>query len=139
MRPRSWLRPHLYSRQADPIVDALHDVAGKSWLLLPPEAVPKVWRSRSREMALIPLLPEEKDSVLSGVPASPQIDERDEQIMRMVMKGATLSEMSRTVGLSPRGVQHRLARLRERFGLRTTAELAAYLARLGMEGGANTQ
>lgn len=105
---------------------------GGAYVIVPLAHVPVPWRARAQRVALIPLLPEELAAVLSGSPASPALDERDEEIARLLTTGASLAEMGRSVGLSPRGVQHRLAALRQRFGVRTTTELAAYLARHGI-------
>lgn len=118
---------------------ALSEPEDGAWVLLPVGEVPEPWRGRARQVALIPLLPEELAAVLSGRAASPALDERDERIARLLTTGASLAEIGRAVGLSPRGVQHRLAALRRRFGVHSTAELAAYLARHGLGGGTNTQ
>lgn len=102
-----------------------------AWVLLSPAAVPERWRGRGRHVVLVPLLAQEAAAVLAGEPAAPALDERDERLAGMVLTGASISEMARAVGLSRRGVGHRLARLRERFGVATTTELVAELARLG--------
>lgn len=101
-------------------------------MLLPPGEVPEDWRDRALEVTLVPLLPEEMGAVLRGRPAYPALEERDEQIARLLTQGASLTEIARAVGLSARGAQHRIARLRERFGARSRAELVAYLARHGI-------
>lgn len=88
--------------------DHSEDDDAMGWVLLPPERVPERWRARSRPVALVPLL-----------------------VAEMVVSGASIPQMANAVGLSPRGVQHRLARLRERLGVATTAELVARLARCG--------
>lgn len=103
-----------------------------AWVLLPGCAVPERWRGRGHDVVLVPLLPEELSSVLAGTPASPLLDERDERLARLVAAGASIPQMARDVGLSTRGVQHRLARLRDRFGVATTAELIAQLVRRGL-------
>lgn len=105
---------------------------GGGWVVLPPGEVPEDWRARARHVALVPLLPEEIADVLQGRPAVPALEKRDERIARMLAGGSSLREIGRAVGLSPRGVQHRLARLRDRYGVGSNAELAAYLARHGM-------
>lgn len=95
-------------------------------MLLPLAQAPEPWRARAGEAALIPLLPEEVRAVLSGSSASPELDERDEKIAPCSSRG------HHSPSLRPRGVQHRLAALRRRFGMRSTTELAAYLARHGI-------
>lgn len=104
-----------------------NDGQAPAWVVLPPDTVPARWRSRARHVVLVQLLAEEAATVLDGAPAVPALDERDERLARMVVTGASLAEMARAVGLSRRGVGHRLARLRERFGVSTTAELIAQL------------
>lgn len=100
-----------------------------AYVIVPLGQVPEPWQARAQPVALIPMLPEELADVLSGTAASPALEERDERIARLLTTGASLAEIGDAVDLSPRGVQHRLAALRRRFGARTTAELAAYLAR----------
>lgn len=104
-------------------------------MLLPPEEIPDDWRDRACHVALVPLLPEEMAAVLLGRSAAPALDERDERIAALLTRGASLNEIGRAVALSARGVQHRIDRLRERFGARSKAELVAHLARhgIGME------
>lgn len=108
------------------------EVEDGAWVLVPLGHVPEPWKNRAQPVALIPLLPDELADVLSGTAATPTLEERDERIARLLTSGASLAEIGRAVGLSPRGVQHRLAALRRRFGAGTTAELAAYLARHGI-------
>lgn len=102
-----------------------------AWVVVPFGSVPGRWRNRALHVALIPLLAEEADQVLAGTPATPLLDERDEDLARSLVAGASHSQMARTTGLSERGVGHRMARLRERFGVATTAELIAELGRQG--------
>lgn len=102
-----------------------------AWVMLPPDSIPARWRSRAQHVALIALLSEEAANLLAGTPAVPALDDRDERLASMVVAGASMSQMARAVGLSRRGVGHRLARLRQRFGVATTAELIAELGRLG--------
>lgn len=112
--------------------DCAHHEGASGWVLLPPGHVPQRWRRRAQQVMLVPLLPDELPAVLAGTPTSPQLDERDEQLARLVAAGASIRQMAGAVDMSPRGVQHRLARLRERFGVETTAELVAQLVRHGL-------
>lgn len=67
-------------------------------MLLPPGEVPEDWRDRALEVTLVPLLPEEMGAVLRGRPAYPALEERDEQIARLLTQGASLTEIARAVG-----------------------------------------
>lgn len=103
----------------------------QGWLLLSLGAVPERWRHRAVELALIPLLPEEASRTLAGVATHPAIDPEDASLARLLARGLTIEAIAREMDMSVRGVQHRLARLRERLGLQTTAELRALFARSG--------
>jgi len=109
-----------------------HD--GQGWVLLPQEAVPERWRSRMVPLALVPLLPEEVSSVLGGEALVPSLDGTDQRIAALAAAGRSLTAIALEVGLSARSVQSRLARLRRRVGVQTTAELRATLASQGFEG-----
>ena len=101
------------------------------WVILPVSSVPARWRNRAQHVALIPLLAAEAEDVLAATPAVPLLDEHDEALAQALVAGASLRQMAHATGLSQRGVGHRVARLRERFGVDTRAELIAELARHG--------
>lgn len=101
------------------------------WLILLPEQVPPRWKARARAVALIPLLPEEADGVLTEGRTDPVLDEEDEQILRLAATGLSVSRIAHELGVTPRTVSRRLARLRERFRIRSNAELAVLLAKRG--------
>jgi DNA-binding CsgD family transcriptional regulator len=59
------------------------------------------------------------------------LDPADENLARLTARGLTVSAMAGRLNLSARSVNRRLARLRERLGVASTAELAVELARRG--------
>lgn len=102
------------------------------WCFFHPEAVPERFRSRAVSVSLVPLLPGEARGVLDGRAVAPEVGPEDEAIVRLAAQGLTIHTIARTVGMSLRGVQYRLAGLRERFGVASTAELRVLLARRGL-------
>lgn len=105
------------------------------WLLLPLDAVPAEWRPRAVQMSLVPLLPNEARSVLAGESAVPALDPADLRLVELVARGLSGRAISREIRVPLRTVERHLSRLRSRFGVATTAELAAVLARRGFGGG----
>lgn len=103
----------------------------RGWLLLSPDAVPDVWRARAVPMVLVPLLPAEAAQVLSHRPAEQAIPASQLPLVRLVATGRSAQEIARQLGLSPRTVHRRVARLRDGFGVSTIHELATELARRG--------
>jgi DNA-binding NarL/FixJ family response regulator len=84
-------------------------------------------------MALVALLPEELSEILDGELALPALDPEDERILRLAARGRPVSAIARELGVSMRGAQYRLARLRRRFGAQSTSELAVMAARRGFK------
>lgn len=103
--------------------------AHEGWFFVDPSRVPDRWRERAVPVCLVPLLPEEAASILEG--SLPELSEDEEQLARLVAAGASVTEMAGHLYVSNRSVQRRLARLRRRLGVETTAQLAALLARRG--------
>ncbi len=103
----------------------------RGWVFLEPEAVPERWRSRAVEVLLVPLLPEEMDDILAQGRAVPELDPKDERLAELVASGASLPSIADELGLAPRTVERRVARLRTRFGVGSTAELAALFSARG--------
>ena len=101
------------------------------WVLVSDEDVPDRWRDRAVPLSLIPLLPEEADGILrtgwTDALASPE----DEAVARLAARGASANEIARELHMTPRSVYRRLARLRDRLGARSSAELVARLAEHG--------
>jgi DNA-binding NarL/FixJ family response regulator len=83
-------------------------------------------------VSLVPLLPGEAKDVLRGEPVHPELEREDEEIARLAAQGLTIGAIAHTVGMSSRGVEYRLAALRQRFGAASTAELRLLLARRGL-------
>lgn len=114
--------------------DAKGEKELQGWLLLSPGAVPEAWRHRAVDLSLIPLLPEEATRVLAGDGAQPALDPEDATLARLLVRGDTIPAIARETGMSIRGVQRRLVRLRERFEADTTAKLRGLLADWGFRG-----
>ena len=102
-----------------------------AWLLLPPSQVPARWANRIVPLALVPLMPAEADEMLAGRLIVPELGREDESLARLAAQGLSAEEIAKRLHMTPRSVYRRLARLRERFSVSTSAELAARLARLG--------
>lgn len=102
-----------------------------AWLLLSPEAVPEPWRSRGREVRLVPLLPEEAAGILRGEGAPSELTGDNVAVSRLLARGLSAASISKELGLSVRTVERRLADLRDRFGVGSTAELATLLSERG--------
>jgi len=99
--------------------------------MVDPSSVPRRWADRSVLVALVPLLPKEARSLFHGEPVSPELSVEDEAVLRRAARGTAPSEIASELGISPRSVYRRLAKLRRRFGAPTTSELVAALARRG--------
>jgi DNA-binding CsgD family transcriptional regulator len=56
-----------------------------------------------------------------------RIDVGDEAIIQLLIEGATAKEIAVTLSLSHRTVEHRLERMKERFGAKNTVHLAAMI------------
>ena len=102
---------------------------GYVWLFVLGE-VPERWRERARSASLIPLLPEEAESVMATATSTPP-DAEGDALMRLAARGLPAPSIARIAGVSIRTVHRRLARLREQLEVDTTAELAAELSRRG--------
>ncbi len=102
----------------------------EGWLFLRPEAVPDRWRDRTIPMVAVPLAPGEMAQFLAdGAPR--ELGSEEEELIRLVGRGLSVRAMALELGITPRSVQYRLARLREKFGVKSTTELVAEAARRG--------
>lgn len=101
------------------------------WLFLPADAVPTRWRERAVELALIPLLPEELGEILARREPLPQLTVQEEKIAKLVAQSAPVKTIAKELGISRRSAERLLASLRDQFGVRSTAELAVFLAKRG--------
>jgi len=102
-----------------------------SYLFLDPDSVPEQWADRVIPMVMVPLTAAESAQVLSNEPVKPDTVTRDADLMRLIAQGLSAEVIARRLGLAPRSVYRRLARLREAFGVASTAELATELAGRG--------
>jgi DNA-binding NarL/FixJ family response regulator len=104
-------------------------------VVISPSLVPDRWRHRGTEAIVIPLLPAEAAEVLRGEPAHPEVGPEEELLLELVACGLRPADIAGELGISARGVQHRLARLRRRFGVLSTGELSVLATRWGFGGG----
>lgn len=123
------IRPRVGPPPVSP-VDPSHP-QHEAWLFLRPKAVPERWRRRSLEVRMVPLLPEEAARVLAEETTTPEAGPEDEPLIKLLARGLSARAIAVELGMPLRTVERRLARLRERFGARSTAELAAFLSKRG--------
>jgi DNA-binding NarL/FixJ family response regulator len=97
------------------------------WVLISEEDVPPRWKDRAVALSLIPLLPEEADGILRTGSTNLLASNEDEAVARLAARGASANDIARELHMTPRSVYRRLARLRDRLGARSSAELAARL------------
>ncbi|MBC2772812.1 helix-turn-helix transcriptional regulator [Rhizobium sp. AQ_MP] len=65
---------------------------------------------------------------LLGQPAAREtLDTADEAIVQLLIEGSTAKEIAELLGLSHRTVEHRLEKLKQRYGARNTVHLVAML------------
>ena len=101
------------------------------WVLMPADQVPGRWADRSFPMAIVPLLPSELDELMQGRSVAPHLTAEEEVLAGYVAAGYSTEEIAKRVHMTTRSVYRRLARLRERVGAESTAELVSRLARMG--------
>lgn len=101
------------------------------WLFMESELIPDRWRGRMVEGALVPLLPEEASRLLAEGRTESGMDPAEERLVELVASGGSPSRIAAELDISRRTLERRLRRLRRRFGVRSTAELAAFLSRRG--------
>lgn len=99
------------------------------WVFLHPDSLPPRWNSRATPAYFVPLLPDEAPLILRA--GETQSDDKEEALLRLAARGETGIAIANALGISHRSVQRRLRRIRERCGVSSKAELAAYLARRG--------
>lgn len=102
------------------------------WILLPPDEVPARWQERAIDVCLIPLLPDERASVLAEQPAQPVIADEDLPLARLVARGLAVKSIARHLDIDPRTAQRHISGLRDRLGAKSKAELASLLAAHGV-------
>lgn len=62
-----------------------------------------------------------------------KLDVGDEAIVQLLVEGATAKEIATTLGVSHRTVEHRLERMKQRYGARNTVHLVAMLIATHLE------
>ncbi len=102
-----------------------------AWVFLNPAAVPDRWAARAVPMAMVALTAEESLRLLDDAPVEQDPLAQDADLMRLVARGLSAEVIARRLGIAPRSVYRRLARLRGAFGAASTVELATELARRG--------
>ena len=102
-----------------------------SFLFLETGSVPEKWADRAISGTLVPLTADEADQVLAEGRVEPDELGGDSDLVRLVARGLSAEIIARRLGLAPRSVYRRLARLRDALQVGSTAELAAELARRG--------
>jgi len=102
-----------------------------AWLLLDPSVVPPRWQSRIQLVALVPLLAEEAERFVGTGHVTAALEGSDEALAHGLVNGKTTKEMARTLGVSTRSVQRRVAEMTRRFGVRNRAQLVRALTRGG--------
>ena len=111
--------------------DRGEEAAAQGWLFLRPGPLPRRWRERAIQVTLVPLGPEEASELMEGSRSPMELDPMDEDLAHLTAQGLTVTAMANRMSLSARSVNRRLARLRQQFGVGSTAELAVELARRG--------
>lgn len=102
-----------------------------AWIVLDPAAVPDAFKDRARNVALVALLPSEASTLVGSGALASIIDPDEAKLLKLVAAGHSGSYIARRLGISDRSVFRRLARWRDRFGVDSTAELAAELSKRG--------
>jgi DNA-binding NarL/FixJ family response regulator len=107
------------------------DVTAVGWLFLHPAAVPEEWKDRTRPAVFVALDEDEIRSLL----VSGSIDKTptgvEDELLPLIARGLSASAIARRTKYSERTVHRRIAHLRDRYGVGSTPELAAELARRG--------
>lgn len=112
--------------------DAKKPPAGPNpaWLLVD-RAPEGWWRRRATPLWLVSVTPDELSSVIAQRPSGPPLTDEEEELLPLVAAGLGTSAIATRLRVSPRTAERRLARLRRRWNVATTAELAALLAGRG--------
>ena len=102
------------------------------WVLLSPDACPDAWLRRAVPVMRVPLGKHEASGILDERPRPPSLAS-DEELARLLSRGMSTLQISVALGISPRTVFRRVARLRRDFGASSTKELVSLLARYGLK------
>lgn len=105
--------------------------ASQCWVLIDRDAVPAELDDRVTSLALLSLLPQEVERLLECTVLSVEFSDEERALARALIIGSPLPVVARELGISPRSVHRRIARLRERMGAPSTESLVATLVRMG--------
>jgi len=129
MNDTSWIRGVIDGMAMDEPVELATEEA-EGWLILKGN-VPERWRDRAVPLYLVPLLPQEAEQVVAGSTLLPDVHLEEEPLLRLVARGRKTASIARELGIPLRTIERRLAKLRERFNVASTADLTILLSRLG--------
>lgn len=85
-----------------------------------------------RRFVAVPSLREEWNRKLKTAGRRPELTARQRQIVKLVARGLTGKEIAAVLRISPKTVEFHKARIVERLGVRSTAELIRYALRRGL-------
>ncbi|GAA3803898.1 helix-turn-helix transcriptional regulator [Cellulomonas soli] len=74
-----------------------------------------------------PRAPHRARPVVASGAAAPPLSGRELEVARLVVEGQTYRQIAERLYISPKTVEHHVARMRQRLGLHTRAELLAHL------------
>src|SRR5688572_22690991 len=99
----------------------------RAWLLVDQEPA-GWWRHRATPLWLLSVTPDELTTLIAQRPSGPPLPREEEELLPLVAAGLGTRAIATRLGVSPRTTERRLARLRRRWKVATTAELATLLA-----------
>jgi DNA-binding NarL/FixJ family response regulator len=102
----------------------------EGWLFLRRGTVPPAWRDRVVPVDMVPILRGEGAELLGD--RHDELDPHEERILQLVAAGRSAAEIARELRVNVRSVQRRIAKIRQRVGAGSTAELVSILARGGL-------
>ncbi len=108
-------------------------ISASGWLFLHPSAVPEEWKERGRPAVFVALDEEEVVSLLRSGSIHKSVHADEEEFLSLVARGLSAREIARRLGRSERTVHRLLAQFRERYGVLSTSELVAELAKRGFQ------
>lgn len=85
-----------------------------------------------RRFVAVPSLRKEWNRKLNSASPGPELTARQRQILKLVVRGLTGKEIAAVLRISPKTVEFHKARIIERLGVRSTAELIRYALRRGL-------
>ena len=104
----------------------------EGWLFVRGGAVPEKWRDRAIAVSFVPLMPGELEDLVAPEDSQAFVPEQDDVVLyKLIARGLPAPTIATELGIATRSVHRRLARLRDRLGVETTAQLAAEFARRG--------